>query len=93
MTISDSPITINPQAARKRINWKKCKQKLWLKSPILTTKLSNPTEIDNEVDSFTTLIKSSTEKCSYLINKPQTREPLSPDILLEIANKRNLRKD
>ncbi|CAI6364669.1 unnamed protein product [Macrosiphum euphorbiae] len=93
MTISDSPITINPPAARKRINWKKFEQELSLKSPKLTTKLSNPTEIDNEVDSFTTLIKSTIEKCSYLINKPQTREPLSPDILLEIATKRNLRKD
>jgi len=78
MTISDSHITINPQAARKRINWKKCEQELSLKSPKLTTKLSNPTEIYNEVDSFTTLIQSSTEKCFYLINKHQTREPLSP---------------
>ncbi|CAI6365799.1 unnamed protein product [Macrosiphum euphorbiae] len=93
MTISDSTITINPPAARKRINWKKFEQELSLNSPKLTTKLSNPTEIDNEVDSFTTLIKSTIEKCSYLINKPQTREPLSPDILLEIATKRNLRKD
>jgi len=78
MTISDSPIAINPPAARKRIDWKKFEQELSLKSPKLNTKLSNPTEIDNEVDSFTTLIQSSTEKSSYLINKSQTREPLSP---------------
>ncbi|CAI6371538.1 unnamed protein product [Macrosiphum euphorbiae] len=93
MTISDSPITINHLAARKRINWKKFEHELLLKSPKLTTKLSNPIEIDNEVDSFTTLIQSSTEKSSCLINKPHTREPLSPDILLEIATKRILRKD
>ncbi|CAI6363267.1 unnamed protein product [Macrosiphum euphorbiae] len=93
MTIIDSPITINPPTARKRINWKQFEQELSLKSPKLTTKLSNPTKIDNEVDSFTTLIQSSTENCSYLINKPRTREALSLDILLEIATKRNLRKD
>ncbi|CAI6356685.1 unnamed protein product [Macrosiphum euphorbiae] len=90
MTISDFPITINPPAARKRINWKKFDQELSLKSPKLTTKLSSPTEIDNEVDSFTTLIQSSTEKCFYLINKPQTREPLSPDILNEGHNTRTI---
>lgn len=93
MTISDSPITTSPPAARKRINWKKFEHEILLNSPKLTTKLASPTEIDNEVDSLTTLIQSSTENSSYLIHKHQIREPLSPDILLEIDTKRHLRKD
>ncbi|CAI6373173.1 unnamed protein product [Macrosiphum euphorbiae] len=93
MIISDSPITSDPPAAKKRINWQKFKQVLLRNYPKKIINLKNPTEIDNEVLLITSSIQSAMTECSYTTNQTQVSEPLPPRILQEITIKRNLRKD
>ncbi|CAI6352529.1 unnamed protein product [Macrosiphum euphorbiae] len=93
MTISDSPITSNPPAAKKRINWQKFKQVLLHNYPKKIINLKNPSEIDNKVLLIISSIQSAMTECSYTANQTQVSEPLPSRILQEITIKRNLRKD
>ncbi|KAE9545564.1 hypothetical protein AGLY_001107 [Aphis glycines] len=93
ITISDSPISTTPPAAKKRVNWAKFERDVAQKLPKLNAKLSSLVEIDNEVISTTKLIQSSIDNCSYFTNQNHIYEPLSPDILLKITTKKSLRKD
>jgi len=71
MIISDSLITSNPPAAKKRINWAKFKQVLLHKYPKQIFNLANPSEIDNEVLLITSTIQSEITECSYSANQTQ----------------------
>lgn len=92
MTISDSPITSRPPAAKKKINWKKFEQEIILTPTNLSSNLTL-IDIDNEISSITTTIQSAIEKCSSSINPTQIKDSLTPEIHLEINTKRALRKD
>jgi len=63
------------------------------KYPKQIIKLTNSSEIDNEVLLITSDIQSAIAECSYSVNQTQISRPLPTKILQEIAIKRNLRKD
>lgn len=93
MTISDSIIISNLPAANKKINWAKFKQALLRKYPKQIAKLTNSSEIYNEVLLITSDIQSAIAKCSYSVNQIQVSRPLPTKNLQKITIKRILRKD
>ncbi|KAL4135149.1 hypothetical protein QTP88_006792 [Uroleucon formosanum] len=80
-----------PPCAKKRINWKKFQ--IELTPRIKNSRISTISDINKNIDKLTKTIQSECEKCSYIVNQPESSKPLPDDILLEINTKRLLRKN
>lgn len=93
LSISDSPIKTSPPKFNKRINGKKFEEYIKNNLPKSNGFLKNITYINKEIFTLTTITQTAMDKNSYTVNHELSKDPLSPDILLEITTKRHLRKE
>jgi len=87
LSIYDSTIPPSPPKAKKKVNWKRFEEQLLWNLPKINNHIINITDIDNEISSFTASIQSSLENNSYTIRQPLRKEPITPEIQLEITTK------
>ena len=90
ITINKSPKTNTPLLANRRINWKKFKAEMTMHS-LKHQAITNPKEIEDNIEKLTKSIQKALSNNSSLLNQPN-RTLISPKILLEIETKRILRK-